>query len=193
MWTSHAHHHILTKVVLLGFPNELMQPTLQRAAESVRQIVGHSGAQPKIKTYDFSRKAIFLFQSDAQAESFVERADSHEFPFTCPISKTNVALRVKLDVPAEDRTHAKTIGILWNQILKTKQGLDLGSNGARGDVFIRDGDRGVKLFKVHEDYKEGKHRIDANLEELQKLGLDGDAVTAIITSTHAETGKPFRG
>ena len=44
---------ILTKVVLLGFPNELMQPTLQRAAESVRQIVGHSGAQPKIKTLRF--------------------------------------------------------------------------------------------------------------------------------------------
>ena len=128
-----------------------MQPTLQRAAESVRQSIGHSGAPPKIKVFDFSRKAMFVFQSEAQAESFVTRADSHDFPFTCPISNTKVALRVKLYVPAEDRTHAKTVGALRNQILKTRANLDLGSNGARGDVFIRDGERGVKLFKVHED------------------------------------------
>ena len=75
------------QVVLLGFPQELMQPTIQRVAESVRQTIGHSGAAPKIKTFDFSRKAIFVFQSEAQAESFVERADAHEFPFVCPLSK----------------------------------------------------------------------------------------------------------
>ena len=37
------------QVVLLGFPKELRQPTLQRTAESVRHTIGHSGAAPKIK------------------------------------------------------------------------------------------------------------------------------------------------
>ena len=64
------------KVVLLGFPKELMQPTLLRVAESIKQQIGHSGAPTKIKVYDFSRKAMFMFQSEAHAEAFVERADA---------------------------------------------------------------------------------------------------------------------
>ena len=156
-----------TQVVLLGFPTELMQPTLQRVAESVKQTVSHSGAPPKIKAFDFSRKAIFVFQSEAQAQSFVERAEAHEFPFKCPLSQKQVTLRLKIHIPAEERTHAKTIGALRNQILKIQQDLDLGSNGARGDVFVRSGDQGTKLFKVHENTRDGKHEIDAMLAELQ--------------------------
>ena len=75
------------QVVLLGFPKELMQPTLQRTAESVRHTIGHSGAAPKIKVYDFSKKVMFVFQSEAQAESFVERAEAHELPLKCPFQR----------------------------------------------------------------------------------------------------------
>ena len=181
------------QVVLLGFPQELMQPTIQRTAESVRQTIGHSGAAPKIKTFDFSRKAIFVFQTEAQAESFVERADAHDFPFICPISQATVSLRLKLHVPSEERTHAKTIGALRNQILAKRSGLDLGSNGSRGDVFVRYGDRGGKLFKVHEIFQDGKHKIDPNFVELGKIGLNEEEVKGIIASVYAELDKPFRG
>ena len=174
-----------TQVVLVGFPTELMQPTLQRAAESVRQSIRHSGSPPKIKVLDFSRKAIFVFQSEAQAQSFVERADAHDFPFTCPISKAQVALRMKLHIPAEDRTHAKTVGALQNQITKVRQGLDLGSNGARGDVFIRNGDVGAKLFKVQEEMDNGRHKIEAHFNDLQKIGIDAETARNIIAATHA--------
>jgi hypothetical protein len=181
------------QVVLLGFPSELMQPTIQRVAESVRQTIGHSGAAPKIKAFDFSRKAMFVFQTEAQAESFVERADAHEFPFACPISKANVSLRVKLHIPGEERTHAKTIGALRNHILSKRNGIDLGSNGSRGDVFVRDGDRGGKLFKVHEIMQDGKHKIDPNFVELGKIGLNEEEVKGIIAAVYAELDKPFRG
>jgi hypothetical protein len=178
-------------VVLLGFPQELMQPTIKRVAESIRQKIGLTMAQPKIKAFDFSRKAMFVFQTEAQAESFVEKADTQEFPFTCPISGTVVELRLKLHVPSEERTHAKTIGALRNEIIKIRSGLDLGSNGSRGDVFVRDGERGGKLFHVHETIHEGQHQIDPNLQELGKIGLSEQEAKGIIASVHAELSKPF--
>jgi hypothetical protein len=144
------------------------------------------------RRFGFSRKALFVFQLEAQAESFVERADAHEFPFVCPLSKNEVSLRVKLHVPSGERTHAKTIGALRNQILIKRSGLDLGSNGGRGDVFVRDGERGVKLFNVCEIMQDGKHKIDPNFVELQNLGLDQDAVKKIIAAVYAEVDKPFR-
>ena len=181
------------QVVLLGFPKELRQPTLQRTAESVRHTIGHSGAAPKIKVYDFSKKVMFVFQSEAQAESFVERAEAHEMPFTCPISKEQVSLRVKIHIPAEERTHAKTVGALQNQIKKVRGDLDLASNGGRGDVFTRDGENGVKIFKVLEQIDNGIHKIVPNSEGLQKLGFDVQSINAIIAATHLEAQTPFRG
>ena len=157
----------------------------------MRQSIGHSGAALKIKAFDFSHTAIFVFQSEVQAESIVERADAHEFPFSYPISKSQVLLGE--DPHTCRRAHpCQNGGCTQDEVLNVRQGVDLGSSGARGDVFIRDGDQGGKLFKVYEDMEEGKHWIDANMAELQKIQLDTDAVKAIIAATHAEVGKPFR-
>ena len=66
--------------------------------------------------------------------------------------------------------------------MKKRANLDLGSNGARGDVFIPDGERGVKLFKVHEDISkkgmkmaasvaiEGKHQNEERRHSTLPLG-----------------------
>ena len=180
------------QVVLLGFPKELMQPTLLRVAESIKQKIGHTGAPPNIKVYDFSRKAMFIFQSEAHAETFVERAGAIDIPFECPISKEKVSLRLKLHVPGDERTHAKTIGALRNRILEKRGDLDLGSNGFRGEVFVRDGELGVKLFKVQEVMHDGMHKIEANLTPLATLGIDEGAVNNIIKSAYADVANPFR-
>ena len=66
---------------------------------------------------------------------------------------------MKLHVPGDERTHAKTIGALRNRILEKRRDLDLGSNGIRGEVFVRDGELGVKLFKVQKIMKDGKHTL----------------------------------
>ena len=122
----------------------------------------------------------------------MERADAIEIPFECPVSKEKVSLRMNLHVPGDERTHAKTIGALRNRILEKRRDLDLGSNGIRGEVFVRDGELGVKLFKVQEILKDGKHTIEANLAPLVTLGVDEGAVTSIITSVYADVANPFR-
>ena len=42
-------------------------------------------------------------------------------------------------------------------------------HGSRGDVFVRQGERGAKLFKAHETMQEGKHNIEPNLGESERL------------------------
>ena len=185
-------HQPRNQVVLLGFPSELMQPTLQRVAEAVRQKIGHVGCQPKIKVFDFSRKVSFIFQSEAQAMSFAERAEAHELPVTCPITSENVNLRLKIHVPAEERTHSKTVGALRNQILLVKKELDLGSNGARGDVFIRNGEQGLKIFKVLAEAQEGKHKIEPHWAALQQSAFSKEDVESIISATYAAVQQPIR-
>ena len=74
-----------------------------------------------------------------------------------PISKEQVSLRVKIHIPAEERTHAKTESALRKQIKKVRGDLDLASNGSRGDVFTRDGEKGVKIFKVFDKIENGIH------------------------------------
>ena len=61
---------------------------------------------------------MFVFQLEAHAEAFVERADAIDIPFDCLISKEKVSLRMKLHVPVDERTHAKTIGEVRNRILE---------------------------------------------------------------------------
>ena len=133
-----------------------------------------------------------MFQSDAQAESFVKRAEAHELPFMCPISKEQVSLRVKMHTLAEERTHAKTVGALRNQIKKVRGDLDLASDGGRGDVFTRDGEKGVRIFKVFEKIQDGNHKIVPNIGGLQQLGFGVQSVKAIIAATHIEVQTPFR-
>ena len=125
--------------------------------------------------------------------SFVERADGIDLPFKCPISSEQVSLRLKIHVPGSERTHAKTIGTLRNLIHKKRADLDLGSNGIRGDVFVRGGDSGVKMSKVLEEKVDGKHRIEPILAPVAQLGFDEAAVRDTIAAVHAELMKPSRG
>ena len=67
-----------------------------------------------------------------------------------------------------------------------------GSNGIRGEVFVRDGELEVKLSKVEEVMEDDKHTIEANLAPLATLGTDEGAVNSIITSVYADIANPFR-
>ena len=69
----------------------------------------------------------------------------------------------------------------------------MGSNGARGDIFIRSGEKGTNIFKVFEEKVEGAHKIEPLMEPLASLGFDETAVRDIIATARAELMQKWRG
>ena len=148
--------------------------------------MGFNDFEPTTKIFDFPRKVLFNFPSEAQALNFIDQAKGKELPFLCPISHKKVHLRLKIHVPAEERTHARTLGVLRRILAERLADLDWGSNGAKGDIFFRDGEKGTKVFKVLEEQVEGPHKIEPLMEPLADIGFDVTAVRGLIATARAE-------
>ena len=70
--------------------------------------------------------------------------------------------------------------------------LDLGSTGCRGDIFVRDGEKGPRIFKVQPEIIDSLHRITLELEALLALGFGQEAVDSIIATTYLQLERPSR-